>query len=61
MNALRREGSQQPIRLKTDDFEVYRSEFSARSATVLMIDMSRRCHYAATSTPPRRSRWRSMP
>src|SRR6266516_787271 len=28
MNALRREGSQQPIRLKTDDFEVYRSEFS---------------------------------
>src|SRR5205807_696587 len=41
MNALRREGSQQPIRLKTDDFEVYRSEFSARSATVLMIDMSR--------------------
>src|SRR6266576_2280067 len=41
MNALRREGSQQPIRLKTDDFEVYRSEFSAQSATVLMIDMSR--------------------
>src|SRR6266851_5151717 len=41
MNALRRDGSQQPIRLKTDDFEVYRSEFSAQSATVLMIDMSR--------------------
>src|SRR5438093_276917 len=41
MNALRREGSRQPIRLKTDDFEVYRSEFSAQSATVLMIDMSR--------------------
>ena len=41
MNALRREGPQQPIRLKTDDFEVFRSEFSAQSATVLMIDMSR--------------------
>jgi uncharacterized protein with von Willebrand factor type A (vWA) domain len=41
MNALRRDGSQQPIHLKTEDFEVYRSEFSAQSATVLMIDMSR--------------------
>src|SRR5436309_786764 len=41
MNALRREGSRQPIRLKTVDYEVYRSEFSAQSATVLMIDMSR--------------------
>jgi uncharacterized protein with von Willebrand factor type A (vWA) domain len=41
MNALRRDGSQTPIHLKTDDFEVYRSEFSAQSATVLMIDMSR--------------------
>src|SRR5437764_407157 len=41
MNALRRDGSQKPIHLKTDDFEVYRSEFSAQSATVLMIDMSR--------------------
>src|SRR5437660_768913 len=40
-NALRREGPQRPIQLKTDDFEVYRSEFSAQSATVLMIDMSR--------------------
>src|SRR5438876_333364 len=41
MNALRRDGPQRPIQLKTDDFEVYRSEFSAQSATVLMIDMSR--------------------
>src|SRR2546426_808765 len=41
MNALRRDGAQRPIHLKTDDFEVYRSEFSAQSATVLMIDMSR--------------------
>jgi uncharacterized protein with von Willebrand factor type A (vWA) domain len=41
MNALRREGSRQPVRLKTDDFEVYRSELSAQSSTVLMIDMSR--------------------
>src|SRR6202022_2580854 len=41
MNALRRAGPREPIRLKTDDFEVFRSEFSAQSATVLMIDMSR--------------------
>ena len=41
MNALRREGPVQPVRLKTDDFEVYRSEFNASAATVLMIDMSR--------------------
>jgi len=41
MNALRRDGPQSPIRLKTDDFEVFRSEYSTQSATVLMIDMSR--------------------
>src|SRR2546423_1104039 len=41
MNALRRDGPRRPIQLKPDDFEVYRSEFSAQSATVLMIDMSR--------------------
>ncbi len=41
MNALRREGPARPVRLKTDDFEVYRSEYSTQSATVLMIDMSR--------------------
>ena len=40
MNALRRDGTP-PLTLKTDDFEVHRSEFSTRSATVLMIDMSR--------------------
>ncbi len=40
MNALRRDSSP-PLKLKTDDFEVHRSEFSTRSATVLMIDMSR--------------------
>src|SRR5256884_689503 len=33
--------SELAAQLKTDDFEVYRSEFSAQSATVLMIDMSR--------------------
>lgn len=40
MNALRRDSSS-PLKLKTDDFEVHRSEFSTQSATVLMIDMSR--------------------
>jgi uncharacterized protein with von Willebrand factor type A (vWA) domain len=41
MNALRREGPGRPVRLQTDDFEVYRSELAATCATVLMIDMSR--------------------
>jgi uncharacterized protein with von Willebrand factor type A (vWA) domain len=41
MNALRRDGPQRPVRLHTDDFEVYRSELSTQSSTVLMIDMSR--------------------
>ena len=41
MNALRREGPRTPVRLATDDFEVYRSEHQTQSATVLMIDMSR--------------------
>jgi uncharacterized protein with von Willebrand factor type A (vWA) domain len=41
MNALRRDGPQRPVRLRTDDFEVYRSELSTQSSTVLMIDMSR--------------------
>jgi len=41
MNALSREGPGEPVRLKTEDFEVYRSELSTQSATVLMIDMSR--------------------
>ncbi|GAC1479323.1 MAG: VWA domain-containing protein [Candidatus Dormibacteria bacterium] len=40
MNALRRDATP-PLRLKTDDFEVHRSEFNTQSATVLMIDMSR--------------------
>ena len=40
MNALRRDATP-PLTLKTDDFEVHRSEFSTQSATVLMIDMSR--------------------
>ncbi|HYM51193.1 MAG TPA: VWA domain-containing protein [Candidatus Limnocylindrales bacterium] len=41
MNALRRDGPERPVRLRTDDFEVFRSEFSTQSSTVLMIDMSR--------------------
>src|SRR2546422_7805128 len=41
MNALRREVPREPNRLKTHDFEVYLSEFSAQSATVLMIDITR--------------------
>lgn len=39
-NALDREGPGSPINLKTDDFEIYRSEQITQTATVLMVDLS---------------------
>lgn len=39
-NALDREGPGAPVRLKTDDFEIYRSELITQTATVLMVDLS---------------------
>jgi len=41
MNAIGRNGAGVPLRLVPDDFEVYRTELSTQSSTVLMIDMSR--------------------
>ena len=41
MNAVGRNGAGTPLRLVPDDFEVYRTELSTQSSTVLMIDMSR--------------------
>ncbi len=41
MNAVGRTGTGTPLRLVPDDFEVYRTELSTQSSTVLMIDMSR--------------------
>ncbi|GCE49717.1 uncharacterized protein with von Willebrand factor type A (vWA) domain [Thermosporothrix hazakensis] len=40
MNAVTRQGAGTPVRLTQDDFEVYRTEYSTQSSTVLMIDMS---------------------
>jgi uncharacterized protein with von Willebrand factor type A (vWA) domain len=40
MNALLRGGKQLPVKLQVGDFEVYKSEQTTRSATVLMIDLS---------------------
>src|SRR5438034_1065469 len=40
MNALHRRGIGTPVGLKKEDFEVYRTEFTTQSSTVLMIDMS---------------------
>src|SRR5579859_3146158 len=40
MNALHRRGTGTPMLLTKDDFEVYRTEFTTQSSTVLMIDMS---------------------
>jgi uncharacterized protein with von Willebrand factor type A (vWA) domain len=40
MNAVHRRGVGTPVHLQKDDFEVYRTEFTTQSATVLMIDLS---------------------
>ncbi len=40
MNSVYRESGNIPVRLRTDDFEIYRTEEATRSATVLLLDMS---------------------
>jgi uncharacterized protein with von Willebrand factor type A (vWA) domain len=40
MNAVHRRGIGTPIGLQKEDFEVYRTEFTTQSSTVLMIDLS---------------------
>ncbi|MBE3558856.1 MAG: VWA domain-containing protein [Ktedonobacteraceae bacterium] len=40
MNSLYRSGTGTPVRLAKEDFEVYKTEFTTQSSTVLMIDMS---------------------
>jgi uncharacterized protein with von Willebrand factor type A (vWA) domain len=40
MNAVHRRGTGTPVDLTKEDFEVYRTEFTTQSSTVLMIDMS---------------------
>jgi uncharacterized protein with von Willebrand factor type A (vWA) domain len=52
MNAVHQRGTGTPVLLTKDDFEVYRTEFTTQSSTVLMIDMSlsmiyNRCQQAA--------------
>ena len=39
-NSINRRGPGTPIQLDRDDFEVYRTEHTTQSATVLMLDMS---------------------
>jgi len=39
-NAIWRQGTGTPVRLRPDDFEVERTEVTTRSATVLMLDVS---------------------
>ncbi|HEY94015.1 MAG TPA: VWA domain-containing protein [Dehalococcoidia bacterium] len=40
MNSVYREPGTIPVRMSTDDFEIYRTEEATRSATVLLLDMS---------------------
>lgn len=41
MNGVRRNGAGSPVSLTPEDFEIYETEYRTRTATVLMIDMSR--------------------
>ena len=41
MNAVERQGAGTPVRLRPDDFEVFRTELSTQAATVVMLDLSR--------------------
>jgi uncharacterized protein with von Willebrand factor type A (vWA) domain len=45
LNALSRQGYGTPVKVKPEDFEVYRPEFLTRAATVLMLDMSLSMEY----------------
>ncbi|HEX2276517.1 MAG TPA: VWA domain-containing protein [Candidatus Tectomicrobia bacterium] len=45
LNALSRQGYGTPVKVKPEDFEVYRPEFLTRSTTVLMLDMSLSMEY----------------
>ncbi len=40
MNAVHRRGIGTPVSLQKEDFEVYRTEFTTQSSTVLLIDLS---------------------
>jgi uncharacterized protein with von Willebrand factor type A (vWA) domain len=44
-NSIDREGAGTPLRLKSDDFEVYRTELLTQCSTVVMLDMSRSMIY----------------
>ncbi len=40
LNSLMREGAGTPVKMKVDDFEVYRTETLTQCSTVIMLDMS---------------------
>jgi len=54
MNAVERAGPGTPVRLRPDDFAVYRTEFSTQSATVVMLDLSRSMIYNGCFLPAKK-------
>jgi uncharacterized protein with von Willebrand factor type A (vWA) domain len=44
-NAVERQGPGSPVKLRPDDFEVFRTELSTQVSTVVMLDMSRSMIY----------------
>jgi uncharacterized protein with von Willebrand factor type A (vWA) domain len=53
-NAMARGGAGTPVRLSVDDFEVYRTEETTVSSTVLLLDMSRSMLLRGCSTAAKR-------
>ena len=58
-NAVYRDGAHVPVKLKADDFSVYRTELMTQSATAILSTSRARCCSAAASSRRRRSRSRS--
>lgn len=57
-NALKRHGSEVPVRLIADDFEIEQTEHLTRSSTVLMLDLSLSMPMRDYFCRQKRSRWR---
>jgi uncharacterized protein with von Willebrand factor type A (vWA) domain len=54
MNAVERHGAGTPVRLDPGDFEVFRTEFLTRAATVVMLDLSRSMIYNGCFLPAKK-------
>jgi uncharacterized protein with von Willebrand factor type A (vWA) domain len=54
MNAVERGGPGTPVRLSSNDFEVWRTELSTQAATVVLLDLSRSMLYNGCFVPAKK-------